>query len=525
MTAFLAIVRASFLQRVRSSAFLFALAPPAYLAWSVQAGYWSMRHDSYRAAPSLAYAATMSALLAGMLLSLVGFYLVKNAVDLDRRTGVGPILAATPLSSWAYLSGKAFSNFMVLASMTAILAIAALWMGLRTPGASWFEASAVLAPFVLIALPILAVTAALAVVFEALPGLRGGLGNVVWFFAWGAGIVALSHPGNAALDLSGMTVVRDSLLASLQEAYPGATATTMSISAEIGENARHYQAFPWGGVGWQAPWLWSRVAWLGVAAILVRVAAFPFDRFDSGGLSPGAREHPSGGRVGTTPGESTRPIHAIAAEWRAIDGRGSHAASTLLRLIVIELRLLLAGQPWLWYAGVLGLIVAQIAAPIDAVRRVVLPLTWIWPLLVWSRMGARDRLFGTESLVDSAPSPALRLVPAAWVAGLVVALGTAAPAFLRIALSGDAQGFFTSLAAAAFIPALALACGTLSGGSRLFEALYLMLWYVGPLNHVPALDFIGTTVQPSADHGGRVAAAALLLFVTALVARTRRARS
>ena len=39
-----------------------------------------------------------------------------------------------------------------------------------------------------------------------------------------------------------------------------------------------------------------------------------------------------------------------------------------------------------------------------------------------------------------------------------------------------------------------LASGVWSGTSKLFEILYMAIWYIGPLNHVvPELDFIGTT--------------------------------
>ena len=53
---------------------------------------------------------------------------------------------------------------------------------------------------------------------------------------------------------------------------------------------------------------------------------------------------------------------------------------------------------------------------------------------------------------------------------------------------------FAVLSGSIFIPSLALASGVWSGTSKLFEILYLVIWYIGPLNHaVPELDYIGTT--------------------------------
>ncbi len=49
-------------------------------------------------------------------------------------------------------------------------------------------------PLIFISLPVMLVVAALAILFEAIPWLRGGLGNVVYFFLW---ISALSAPMTA----------------------------------------------------------------------------------------------------------------------------------------------------------------------------------------------------------------------------------------------------------------------------------------------------------------------------------------
>jgi hypothetical protein len=49
--------------------------------------------------------------------------------------------------------------------------------------------------------------------------------------------------------------------------------------------------------------------------------------------------------------------------------------------------------------------------------------------------------------------------------------------------------------AVAATAACALALGVISGAPRLFEASYLLLWYVGPINAVPAVNFAGATIH------------------------------
>jgi hypothetical protein len=64
-------------------------------------------------------------------------------------------------------------------------------------------------------------------------------------------------------------------------------------------------------------------------------------------------------------------------------------------------------------------------------------------------------------------------------------------AAVRLLISGDSASLLAFLSGALFIPSLALALGVWSGSSKPFEIIYISLWYLGPLNKVPGLDFIG----------------------------------
>jgi hypothetical protein len=59
-----------------------------------------------------------------------------------------------------------------------------------------------------------------------------------------------------------------------------------------------------------------------------------------------------------------------------------------------------------------------------------------------------------------------------------------------MAFAGDAPGLAAWAAGALFIPALALALGTLTGAPRVFQAIYTLLWYL-MINDADALNFMG----------------------------------
>jgi len=88
------------------------------------------------------------------------------------------------MSKTFYTLSKALSNFAVLAAMVLILALAALMIQWSHAEDRHIHFFVLLAPVLIFGLCALAVTAALAVFFESVPGLRGGVGNVLYFFLW-----------------------------------------------------------------------------------------------------------------------------------------------------------------------------------------------------------------------------------------------------------------------------------------------------------------------------------------------------
>jgi hypothetical protein len=65
-------------------------------------------------------------------------------------------------------------------------------------------------------------------------------------------------------------------------------------------------------------------------------------------------------------------------------------------------------------------------------------------------------------------------------------------AIIRFTVDGDTAGLLAVHSGALFIPSLALAPGVWSRTSKLFEILYMLIWYLGPLNKIMELDYIGS---------------------------------
>ena len=84
-------------ERTRRGSFLATMVATLYLAYLVATGWVAVRVGGYRGVATSAWVGSQIALVIATLLSLIGFYLVKGSVARDHDTGVGEILATTPL--------------------------------------------------------------------------------------------------------------------------------------------------------------------------------------------------------------------------------------------------------------------------------------------------------------------------------------------------------------------------------------------------------------------------------------------
>jgi hypothetical protein len=531
-----ALARADWLERSRRPAFLVLLGIGLWSAWLFtppnHAAYATFRMGGGRGEYGSAWIGATVAMLTAVFYSLAGFYVVKNAIAGDRLTRVGPVLASTPMRNAEYVLGKWIASTGLLAATTVVMLVGAGLMQWVRGEDPVIRPLTLAAPFLWIALPAMAVTAAIAVWFEATPGLRGGLGNVVYFFFWAAVLLSPGEnfgTGAVGWDPLGVRMLVAEMLRAGQESMPGFRADSGEFS--IGLNFRtggwHLTTFPWQGIEWTPARVLERLGWLGAAALLAALAALPFDRFAEGSRAPGARPggRRHGGSAAASAGEEAgvaalepfrdraESLHASVGSLAAVAPRFSG-----LTLVLAEWRLLVAGTSRWWWIAWLALQLPGLLAPLEVAARFA-AIAWIWPVLHWSALGARDRVHGTTALLDASPHPVARQLPAALAAGAALALLAGVGFGARALAAGRWDVAAGWLAGAAFVPALALALGTLTGGRKTFEILYVVLWYVGPLNGARPVDFTGAAGGSTAP---AFAAAALAALAIAAAARDRR---
>jgi hypothetical protein len=501
------LVRADFLERVRRYSFLVTLAFAVYLGYCAVTGKVVIKLDDYRGVYNSAWVGALMTLVATLFLTLFGFYIVKGSIQRDHDTRVGRILATTPMSKSFYTVAKMISNFAVLATMVAVLALAAIVMQMLKAEDPHVHLWPLLSPLVIFALPAVALTGALAILFETIPGLRGGGGNVIYFFVWIALIAIPASSIDKGQGVSTSVYFRDftgivSIMGQMQQDLK-TIAPDYKNGAELTiGNQSAGKRFLWNGLRPNPALYESRLASLAAAVGIALLASLFFYRFDPArewsAKIKTTKAPPQNQATAYANGEMPALIPSPAAPVHLTplppSARGAGAAIlTLPRTVVAELKLMLKGHHWWWYIVAAGLFVTSLASPLNNVRGGVAIVALLWPILVWSQMGTRESRFNTASLIFSSERSLARQLPAVWLAGVIVAALTNGGLAIRLLIARDHPALQAWLACTLFIPSLALALGIWSGTSKVFEAVYTIWWYIGPANHTLGLDFLGTT--------------------------------
>lgn len=279
-----AILATDLRQRLRTPRFWLLIAGLAGLMWwcfpAMDRDYLTVSvGEGMRGRYSSAWIGMVSALMYSSTLSLAGFYLVRGTVVRDLETRTWQLLVATTMSRGAYLLAKWLSHMVVFALLIgAGLAVGLVAQMLRAEDLR-IDLLELVKPVLVLTMPSLALTAALAVWFDLVPWLRRSAGNLLFFVVWVMlltfGVSQAEQAPGAALpwpgDPHGLLVAEYDL----SHAWPTVDAGK-ELGLSVGSQALEGKApvlLDW--THWQlsAATLRARGAWLGLALVLLVLPA------------------------------------------------------------------------------------------------------------------------------------------------------------------------------------------------------------------------------------------------------------
>ncbi|UCG61479.1 MAG: hypothetical protein JSV52_14365 [Candidatus Zixiibacteriota bacterium] len=488
--AYLQLSLADFRERTRRSSFVVTMLAILFFGYLVITGKYGVQFGEYRTFYDAHWAGTLMAMSSAIMLALFGFYLIKGSIKRDRVTEVGQIIAATPMTKRAYIISKLVSNTMVLWFMVAVLAVMGFLTLLYRNETGSINLWAYVLPFLLIALPAMIFVGAMAVLFDASRWLRGSVGNVVYLFVAEMCIV-LAMFENQYMDLGAAVLFTESVRVAAEAAFPGESIPLIMgfVMFDPQMQVEVFKTFVWNGIEWTGTVIQIRLFWIAAGLVVAAIAIPFFDRFDPAKARIKTKSKKK--RIKKEVADTEVSIkHSVLSYTELVKPSIEYS---LPRMIAAELRVALKGYHWFWYLVAVGLMAAQLAAPFEIARQYLTPMAMVWPLVIWSSMGTREAQSGTHNLLFSSPEPVRRQFPAIWLSGLLVALISIGAMLIRSLVSGHLSYTLALLIGALFVPTAALVFGTLSKSKRLFEVSYLMFWYVGSIEHLAAIDMLGTT--------------------------------
>jgi hypothetical protein len=173
--------------RMRRLSTLFAVMAMIAISWAMivdpKTGASLMAIEQTRVLYTSSALAMGSASLLSFLMALIGFFLVRGRMVEDIRSGIGCVIAATPVGNGLFLfsrwlGGVTYMFALIMVAMCSIMVLHAL------RGDGPIQVLVYLQTYLLVLGPMIVFAVSAAILFDSVPFLMGKAGDLVYFIAW-----------------------------------------------------------------------------------------------------------------------------------------------------------------------------------------------------------------------------------------------------------------------------------------------------------------------------------------------------
>jgi hypothetical protein len=474
------IIKADYLQRTRSYAFLVTLAVTIYVAYSFvpppTANYTTLTMPGFKGVYNSAWVGYVSAMMTTVILSMWGFFLVNSGIKKDIDTEVGLIVATTPITNFGYLLSKFLSNFLVLLTIMGFTFVVSIAMFFLRASGSPHILSDFVVPYLLFALPALFFISSLAIAAEVFLRDKLILQCIAFIFLFGfilGGLHGMPNSNSAVImDVFGVKTLTGSISDQINTQYH-AEVKDISMGFIFNHHKKDYKTFVWNGVTWSNVFLLSRLVWIFLGIVVVYISSLFFHRFDFKQTTRSKKKKKAEpGALATEVAYKEPATINLSKLPKLVPDYG------IIPFIKTELLLLIRkGSKWLWLV-VAAVWVGMIFAPLDIAYGIMLPVIWFLQVTRWSELATKEKSNQLHYFTYSSYKPLQRMLPAQILAGVITAIVLALPIIIRCAIALNGYAVFNIFSGAVFIVLLAVCLGIVSNGKKLYEILFFMITYL-----------------------------------------------
>ncbi|MDM4765422.1 hypothetical protein [Pelomonas sp. SE-A7] len=493
-----ALVLDEFRLRSRRIGSLVCVAAVVLLCWLLVADPESGRAMMVMGKQRLAYQSQAlaygTALTAGMLMGLAGFYLARGRTQLDLASGMAGVLASTPVSNATLLLARWLGALLYLASLMGALLLT-VWVLHLVRGVGPLEPWTYVSTYLLVLGPVLMLCASMAVLCDAWAPLMGKRGDLLFFSLWIAQFVALpltmsaEHPRITAwlvFDISGMPahLIRMSELLNVRSFSLGGS----GFDASLAPVQLH-------GSFWTLQLLALRLGSALLALLPLGLAVLLFHRYspDRVKASSNAAKQSWLAALQHLLRPLARGVNRLLPLVARLPGlAGQVAAEMVVALSASPLGVLLG----------LAALVAGVLSPANRMGSALAATSLLWGILI-TDIASRDQQAGLLGLGGAVPGGPRNRYLRQWLASVGLGLLLSLPVLLR--LSQDRPMLALALVCGlVFLGAMASLLGRWTGSGRAWLSLFLFGLYLSV--QTPAVEWLdplgfngSATLQSSAS--------------------------
>ena len=482
------IIKADYLQRSRSYAFLITIAVTIYAAWSFvpppEANYTTLTMFGYKGVYNSAWVGHVTALMSTLVLSLSGFFLVIGGIKKDVDTEVGLIIATTPISNFGYLFSKLFSNFLILLTISGLAFLVGILMFFVRSSGYPFHISDFLFPYLFMVVPAMFLVSGLAIVAEVFLGRKSILQYLIFFVVFG---VLMSNVNNntknsmvTVTDALGIRTVFNSVKDKVNTEF-NEKIDKVSLGYVIHKN-RTFKTFVWEGLSWDGLFLLSRALWISLTVGLVYLSSFFFHRFDFKQAEKKEKKK--------TQEDFLMPAAAPYSGFQKSALPAIIPAYGIFPFIKTELMLMVRkDSKWLWVLNI-GLWAATLFVPLTFAYSFLLPVLLFLQVSRISELTTKEKTNRVHYFTYASYKPLQRMLPAQIIAAFCLLLVLALPVIARLLMASNLMGMLQVLNGSMLIVLLSVCFGILTGSKKLFEILFFALTYI-VFQGIPEAHYLG----------------------------------
>ncbi len=517
--------RSDFLDRIRSKSIIIIALLMMYISYlffpqNNSSFYYTLNYNFegffYRGIYNSVWLGWVSTIAFISVVTLIGFYFVRNSIKRERELLIGEITASIGTKPWVFIFGKAFGNFLfLLLQMVIVIFITILMQFVRGESYS-LELIKLLTPFVILAVPACFIVSVIAIIFEVIPILRNSFGNVVYFFVW-SGICVASLRGSKSYlsDVFGMNTTSKVILEQFKNNFDEFKDMDYFSLGTHGPLHDNIKTFVMDKVNIDINIFIGRVFWILIGILILFLASIFFRR-----TSLIRTKVPSkfNNVIDIKEKEYNYEKRMVLSEVFE-----SKSYSNNLSIIQSELKLMFATCNLWWYAAIILCSIGVFFAKGEILYKFLIPIIWILPIFIWSKLGTIQINCNMEDYLSTYKNYRESQLLNSVFAGILFTMFINISIIIKFVILNDFLGAIYILMGTFFVNALGMFIGNVAKNSTAFEIIYTILWYVGILNGLTSLDFLGLTKTAVSTHIPIMfSAVGIVLLIASIIIKNNR---